>query len=110
MSAGGRISATFRGRLGAFDFDFTMDAPVSGVTVLFGPSGCGKTTALRCLAGLERMPGRLIVDGEVWRDEGRFLPPHRRAVGYVFQEPSLLPHLASALAITNSSMALRSRK
>ncbi|MGV6807609.1 MAG: molybdenum ABC transporter ATP-binding protein, partial [bacterium] len=37
--------------------------------------------------------GSLIINGEVWQNENLRLPPHRRAVGYVFQEPSLFPHL-----------------
>jgi molybdate transport system ATP-binding protein len=79
--------------------DFTLDAafaaPARGVTALFGPSGCGKTTLLRAIAGLEHCPGgSLSVSGEVWQDEHSFLPPHRRPVGYVFQEASLFPHLS----------------
>jgi molybdate transport system ATP-binding protein len=30
----------------------------------------------------------------LWQDEDHFLPPHRRPVGYVFQEASLFPHLS----------------
>jgi len=88
------IEAAFSGRLGEFTLDVTFSVPASGVTVLFGPSGCGKTTVLRCLAGLERLPGRLAVAGEVWQDGQLFLAPHRRPVGYVFQEASLLAHLS----------------
>lgn len=90
----GRIEAAFKGRLGDFALDVVLDAPARGVTVLFGPSGCGKTTVLRCLAGLERLSGHLVVEGQVWQDERIFLPPHRRPVGYVFQEASLLAHLS----------------
>ncbi len=88
------IAVRFGGRLGGFalDVDFTM--PGRGVTALIGPSGSGKTSVLRCIAGLERLPGRLVVAGEVWRDATTFRPPHRRALGYVFQEASLLPHLS----------------
>lgn len=88
------IEAAFHGRLGEFTLDVAFNVPASGVTVLFGPSGCGKTTVLRCFAGLERLPGRLSVAGETWQDERLFLPPHRRPVGYVFQEASLLAHLS----------------
>ena len=59
-----------------------------------GPSGAGKTSLLRCIAGLQRLPGRLAVKGEVWQDERTFLPAHRRPIGVVFQEPSLLSHLS----------------
>ena len=63
------------------------------VTALGGPSGAGKTTILRALAGLERLEGEVIVGGETWQDRRHFLPPHRRAVGYVFQQGALFPHL-----------------
>ncbi|MDP3174402.1 MAG: ATP-binding cassette domain-containing protein, partial [Phenylobacterium sp.] len=94
MTPSGRIEAAFKGRLGDFQLDIAFDIPASGVTVLFGPSGCGKTTVLRCVAGLEHMGGRLVVDGETWQDARTFVAPHRRPVGYVFQEASLLAHLS----------------
>jgi molybdate transport system ATP-binding protein len=87
------IAAAFHGRLGDFVLDVAIEAPASGVTVLFGPSGSGKTTVLRCLAGLARVGGRLSVDGEVWQDGRLFVPPHRRRVGYVFQDAALFEHL-----------------
>ncbi|MEW8068009.1 MAG: molybdenum ABC transporter ATP-binding protein, partial [Candidatus Thiodiazotropha endolucinida] len=66
-----------------------------GVTALFGPSGSGKTSVLRAVAGLERTTQGLVrVNGETWQDESRFLPVHRRPIGYVFQEASLFPHLS----------------
>ncbi len=68
--------------------------PGQGVTALFGPSGCGKTTLLRSLAGLERAQGTLRVNGETWQDQRTWVPTHRRAIGYVFQEASLFPHLS----------------
>ena len=78
--------------------DFTLQVDLSlpgrGITALFGPSGSGKTTLLRCLAGLEHVPGGyLSVAGEIWQDDGYFLPTHKRQMGYVFQEASLFPHL-----------------
>lgn len=80
-----------------FTLDIDVRLPGQGVSALFGPSGCGKTTCLRAVAGLERAPqGRVVVAGEVWQDEARkqWLPTHRRALGYVFQEASLFPHLS----------------
>ncbi|WP_020656931.1 molybdenum ABC transporter ATP-binding protein [Massilia niastensis] len=91
------IQARFRIDRGAFVLDVDLDFPERGVTALFGHSGSGKTTCLRVLAGLERAPGaRVTVGGETWQDEARgvFVPTHRRAVGYVFQEASLFPHLS----------------
>lgn len=87
------IEARFEGRLGGFVLDVALEVPAAGVTVLFGPSGSGKTSLLRCLAGLTRLPGRLTIDGEVWQDEQLFRPPHRRRVGYVFQDAALFEHM-----------------
>lgn len=78
----------------AFRLDVELSLPGSGVTSLFGPSGCGKTSLLRAIAGLDRHPGgHLAFAGETWQDDNLFLPPHRRPLGYVFQEPSLFEHL-----------------
>jgi molybdate transport system ATP-binding protein len=91
------IRVRFRLDRGGFVLDLDLVLPGRGVTALFGPSGAGKTTCLRAIAGLERMPGGLLeVEGEVWQDESRgiFRPTHRRALGYVFQEASLFPHLS----------------
>lgn len=78
-----------------FSLDVDLRLPGTGVTALFGPSGCGKTTCLRALAGLERTRGRVLVNGESWQDDDarHWLPTHRRALGYVFQEASLFAHL-----------------
>jgi molybdate transport system ATP-binding protein len=89
-----RLQARLQGRLGEFVLDAELDVPAEGVTALIGPSGCGKTTLLRCLAGFARLPGRVAFRGEIWQDERTFAPPHRRPVGYVFQEASLFPHLS----------------
>jgi molybdate transport system ATP-binding protein len=89
------LECRFSSRVGSFVLDAGFVAPARGFTALFGHSGSGKTTLLRCIAGLERGPrGYFALDGEVWQDGERFVPPHRRPVGYVFQEASLFPHLS----------------
>lgn len=89
------IEARFRHTLSHFELDVAFTAPSRGITALFGPSGCGKTTVLRCIAGLQRLKeGHLKVDGRMWQDGTVFMPPHRRPIGYVFQEASLFPHLS----------------
>ncbi len=94
-SDGAAIAARFRGTLGTFALEVAFNAPMQGVTALFGPSGCGKTTVLRCVAGLQRLAdGDLAVGDEVWQAGAAFRPPYERAVGYVFQEASLFPHLS----------------
>jgi molybdate transport system ATP-binding protein len=88
------ILARFRIEQAGFELDVDLDLPGSGVSSLFGPSGCGKTSLLRAMAGLDRHPGAFLqVQGETWQDNNTFLPPHRRPLGYVFQEPSLFDHL-----------------
>jgi molybdate transport system ATP-binding protein len=94
MTAADNMEVAFAGRLGGFALDVGFMAPGQGITALFGPSGCGKTSVLRCIAGLQRLQGICRVGGEAWQGEGTFLPPHRRPVGYVFQEASLFPHLS----------------
>lgn len=94
-TAGGSIRAAFAGRLGGFTLDASFSVPGTGITGLFGPSGCGKSTVLRCLAGLQFLPGGVCeIDGEVWQDATTFRRPHQRPIGYVFQEASLFPHLS----------------
>ncbi|KAB0568995.1 molybdenum ABC transporter ATP-binding protein [Pseudomonas palleroniana] len=81
----------------AFALDVDLHLPGRGVTALYGHSGSGKTTCLRCIAGLERAAdGFIRINDEVWQDsrKGVFVPPHKRAIGYVFQEASLFPHLS----------------
>jgi molybdate transport system ATP-binding protein len=78
------------------DFQLQVDCefPGSGITALFGRSGSGKTTVLRCIAGLERAARASVrFNDAIWQDEQHFVPPHRRPLGYVFQESSLFPHL-----------------
>ena len=89
------IHARFKLDYSNFALDVDIELPGRGITALFGPSGSGKTTLLRCIAGLERAEGGLLrVNGEVWQEGTKFLPVHRRPLGYVFQEASLFPHLS----------------
>ncbi len=88
------IAARFLMQRGAFRLDVNIDVPAKGITAVFGPSGSGKTTLLRAIAGLEQISGGFLkVGSNIWQDDTRFLPPHRRPVGYVFQQPTLFPHL-----------------
>ena len=93
----GRIRARFVVKHPGFALDVDLDLPGRGVSALFGHSGSGKTSCLRCFAGLDRpQQGYLQVAGELWQDSDRgfFLPAHKRAIGYVFQDANLFPHLS----------------
>lgn len=89
------LSVQVQHRLPGFSLDVRFEAP-PGVTVLFGRSGTGKTTVVQAVAGLLRPDrARLVLDGTVLADSAqrRWLPPHKRRMGYVFQEARLFPHL-----------------
>ncbi len=89
------LDVSLRHRLGAFTLDVQFRAP-PGVTVLFGRSGSGKTSIVNAVAGL-LMPdeGRIVTGERVLLDTaaGVRLKPHRRRLGYIFQEGRLFPHL-----------------
>ncbi|MGH1549032.1 ABC transporter ATP-binding protein [Leifsonia poae] len=92
----------FGGGAGLAGFD--LAAAPGELIALLGPSGCGKTTALRSLAGLERVDsGSILIDGRDVTDE----PTNRRDLGMVFQSYSLFPHLTSG---QNVEFGLRMRK
>ncbi|UUX51089.1 molybdenum ABC transporter ATP-binding protein [Nisaea acidiphila] len=85
-------------RFPEFSAEVDVTAPLSGITGLFGPSGHGKTTLLRLAAGLERgMETYVDLNGEIWQDDakGIFVPPHKRRIGFVFQDSRLFPHLTA---------------
>lgn len=89
------LSVALRHAFPGFTLDVAFDAP-PGLTVLFGRSGSGKTTVVNAVAGLLRpQAGRVSVGPRVLCDTAArlWLPPHRRRVGYVFQEGRLFPHL-----------------
>ncbi|BCH21022.1 ABC transporter ATP-binding protein [Mesorhizobium sp. L-8-3] len=65
----------------------TLDVRRGELISLIGPSGCGKSTLLRLLAGLEKPSGGQIR----WRDGA---PSRGTDIGFVFQEPVLLPWLS----------------
>ena len=89
------LSVSLDHRFGGFALDVDFAAP-SGVTALFGRSGSGKSTVVNAVAGLLRPDrGRIVIDGTTVLDTaaGIALPPHRRRMGYVFQDGRLFPHL-----------------
>lgn len=82
-------------RFTGFTLDVDIAAP-AGVTALFGRSGTGKSTVVNAVAGLLRPErGRVVVGGRVLLDTKtrEIVPPHRRRIGYVFQDARLFPHM-----------------
>jgi molybdate transport system ATP-binding protein len=79
------------------DLDFACEP--NDVLAIFGASGSGKTTVLRSIAGLYRPAQTLVRSGqETWAESAtnHSAPPHRRRVGFVFQDYALFPHLTAA--------------
>jgi molybdate transport system ATP-binding protein len=90
------VAVALRHAFPGFALDVAFEG-APGVTALFGRSGSGKTTIVNAVAGLMRpAQGRVVVDGAVLLDTARGVcaPPHRRRLGYVFQDGRLFPHLS----------------
>src|SRR5437660_6865088 len=85
-------------QLGEFRVSAKFEAR-DGVTALFGPSGSGKTSIVNMVAGLLTPDrGRIACNGTLLFDSagGFSVPPHRRHIGYVFQDGRLFPHMTVA--------------
>jgi len=75
--------------------DFSIKFEKSKLTCLLGNSGSGKTTILRLIAGLE-IPesGEISINNTiVTQDKKIIIPPHKRELGFVFQDLALWPHM-----------------
>ncbi|WP_211262451.1 ABC transporter ATP-binding protein [Nitriliruptor alkaliphilus] len=74
-----------------------LEVERGSLTALLGPSGCGKTTVLRMIAGLLAPDeGAITIDGREVAGPRTHVPPEKRAVGLVFQDYALFPHLSVA--------------
>jgi ABC-type Fe3+/spermidine/putrescine transport system ATPase subunit len=75
--------------------DISLTVEEGHTTVLLGPSGCGKSTLLRLIAGFEAPArGAIVIGGRVVsRDGSVVVPPEERAIGMVFQDLALWPHM-----------------
>ncbi len=75
--------------------DLSIAVGQGEIACLLGSSGCGKTTALRVIAGFERLQrGTVKIDGHEVSSNAFTIPPEKRRVGVVFQDAALFPHLS----------------
>jgi len=102
------LAAAVRVRRGPLTLDLALAVADGEVLAVLGPNGAGKSTLLRVLAGL--LPpdsGTVILDDTTaWDDDAAHVPPHRRALGMVFQDHLLFPHLS---VTENVAFGLRTR-
>ena len=67
-----------------------LDIAKGEFLTLLGPSGSGKTTTLMMLAGFEQpTSGDILLNGVSLNE----MPPHKRGLGFVFQNYALFPHM-----------------
>ncbi len=86
------VCKTYDGRTRVVD-GLDLDIERGEFLTLLGPSGSGKTTTLMMLAGFETpTEGEILLDGNPLSK----LPPYRRAIGMVFQNYALFPHMSVA--------------
>ena len=103
------LSAQVVVRRGSLALDLAVEVADGEVLAVLGPNGAGKSTFLRVLAGLLAPDdGRVTVEGAAWDDvtAGTHVPADRRALGVVFQDALLFPHLTVG---ENVAFGLRTR-
>jgi len=106
-----RLTVTIR-QSAPIPLDLQFTCGPGDVLAIFGPSGSGKSTILRTIAGLYQPSDAIVrVGDEIWTDTvvAAAVPPHRRAVGFVFQEYALFPHM-TALANVMTALVHRPKE
>ena len=104
-----RVLAVTLRQAGPIPLEVAFTCEPGQVLAIFGPSGSGKTTILRSIAGLYAPTEAHVRTGvETWADTARrvSVPVHGRAVGFVFQEYALFPHLTSIGNVTTALVHL----
>ncbi len=89
--------------------NLSLNIDTNQLTCLLGSSGCGKTTILRLIAGLEiPKSGQIIINNKMVSENGQLLlPPHKREIGFIFQDLALWPHFT---VYKNIAFGLNERK
>ncbi|MGI8418953.1 MAG: ATP-binding cassette domain-containing protein [Nakamurella sp.] len=78
----------------AFDVEVAFNVEHGETVALLGPNGVGKSTVLQALSGLiVPQDARIELAGNRLAGAGTTVPPHRRRIGLMGQDPLLFPHL-----------------
>lgn len=98
------IDSLYR-RQGNFELrDISFRVENGEIYTILGPSGAGKTTLLDCIAGFRKVhSGKIILDNK----DITYLPPEKRDIAYIPQEPALFPHMS---IMENIEYGLRVKK
>lgn len=91
-----RLNINIAKRLGAFTLEVKQSISLGGITAIFGPSGAGKSSLLKLITGFE-IPdrGHISLKEKIWFDSADKINhhPHKRRIGYMFQDGRLFPHM-----------------
>lgn len=92
--------ATVQARVASRGLEFDLAVEPGETLAVIGPNGAGKSTLLSLLAGILRpSEGTVTIGADHVVDLGGqssiWVPPHRRGVGLLSQDPLLFPHLTA---------------
>ena len=74
--------------------NFCLAIDPGEIVCLLGPSGAGKTTLLKLIAGFESpSSGEILIGNRTLSGGKTNIPVEKRAVGMLFQDIALFPHL-----------------
>ncbi|MEV0436618.1 ATP-binding cassette domain-containing protein [Nocardia sp. NPDC050413] len=86
-------------RIADRDLDLAIEVAPGEVLAVLGPNGAGKSSLLQVIAGL-LVPdaGHVRLGADILTETAKrvALPPHRRGISLLAQEPLLFPHLTVA--------------
>jgi molybdate transport system ATP-binding protein len=103
-----QLSLKLLARVSGFTLDIAWEME-NELVVLFGFSGAGKSMTLNLLAGLARADrGFIMLGNSILFDSSRniLVPPQKRAIGYVFQDLALFPHMTVRQNISYGAFGL----
>jgi molybdate transport system ATP-binding protein len=100
------MSLVLDARVAERDVDLHLEVPGGQTVAVLGHNGAGKSTLIGLLSGLVRpSSGRAVLNGRALFGPGEWLPPHRRPISLLAQDPLLFPHLS---VLENVAFGLRS--